>query len=807
MPGPMIMTERSLYAWLGALIWWLAASGSLGAQPAGSPCPLCITATIAPGQALLLPADLHGLTILVVDEEAPLDGLARATSEVTKRGGRPGLFVPRLVPENEANLYRMKLRLTELRARLGPGVQIAIEGPVDAELSGYVDVIVGGAGSSARLSRWIPLDAATADEALAATAQGGESQWVVKAPADVLRARTLLEALARAAAPPPEAFTEEVQVRGSRRLTASEIVARHQAYVRRTAERTARSISTGVLTLTFEAPGFPAPITVTSDTVIYTSPVRTEVEQRAIRVNGLSFRGEGVPRLPILEPERAAAPPLAITLGTLYRYTLVGEGEVDGVRCHVIGFEPTTSAASLFRGRAWITMDTFAMARVAATQTRLRGPIVASEQVDEFRVAAGGLWLLARSDVRQTYEGAAHRTPIQRLLTIAAHELNPPDFEARLQAAYRSSSLMLRDTPAGYRYLRREPAAASSAEEPDAVVTRVVETSSRVRTIAAGMIVDPNISAPLPFAGLSYVDFDLFGTGAQLNAFFGGSYGQLAFSIPSLGGSRWQLAGRAFGIASSYNDRSFENGRERYDENLRQRPAHASGWALWPLSPRLTVRAGYELDYTRLRRADETAAAFVVPADQVTHGVRFALEGQRAGWTAAVWWNPARRTGWRAWGIPGGDFRPSHATFQRYGASLARSAAVRPWLVTRIEGSLMAGHDLDRFSRYAFGTFDNRLRGYPSALVRYDRGAVARASAAWAASRFVRLDAFFDTAQVRDRGFTEGYRNYTGVGAALEAPGPFGLLGAVEWGYGFRGVNADGTLGTHVIRVSAYKVF
>ena len=89
---------------------------------------------------------------------------------------------------------------------------------------------------------------------------------------------------------------------------------------------------------------------------------------------------------------------------------------------------------------------------------------------------------------------------------------------------------------------------------------------------------------PLPFAGVSYVDFNLLGTGAQLNAFFGGSYGQLAFSVPSLGGSRWQLAGRAFGIASSYNDRVFVQGREIYEEDIRQRPAQASVWMLRPLT-------------------------------------------------------------------------------------------------------------------------------------------------------------------------------------------------------------------------------
>lgn len=119
----------------------------------------------------------------------------------------------------------------------------------------------------------------------------------------------------------------------------------------------------------------------------------------------------------------------------------------------------------------------------------------------------------------------------------------------------------------------------------------------------------------------------------------------------------------------------------------------------------------------------------------------------------------------------------------------------------------MAGQDLDRFSRYSFGAFDNRLRGYPSALVRYDRGGVVRGVLAWSAARVVRLDAFVDSALVRDRGFGRGYRRYTGIGGAVEAPAPFGLLTAVEWGYGFRGVNADGTSGTHVIRVSAFKVF
>jgi hypothetical protein len=552
---------------------------------------------------------------------------------------------------------------------------------------------------------------------------------------------------------------------------------------------------------------------ISSTAVIYAAPDRVEIEQRDVRVNGIAFRGGGIPRLPLIEPERVASPPLEITLTDVYRYRLDGQEKAGGVACYVVSFEPVAGNGSLFAGRVWIAADSFAMVKVSAVQTGLRGPIVSSEQTDEFRRDAGAAWLLARSEIRQIYEGAGHRTPIHRVLAIARHEINPADFEARRTAAYASPSIMLRDTAEGFRYLTREKAGASG--DPRAVEPAVAGRADRIRTLALGVIIDPNISKPLPFAGLSYVDFNLFGTGTQLNGFFGGSYAQVAVSVPSLGGTRWQLAGRAFGIASSYNDRAFVKGREIYRANISQRPAHASVWVLHPLTTRLTVRGGYEFDYTHFGRADSTAASFVVPASQAAHAVRLALEGQRSGWAGSLWWSGARRAGWRPWGetAPGDPvagleaFEPGQEHYQRFGANLSRSFVASPRLVGRVEAAWMGGRDLDRFSRFTFGSFDNRLRGYPSALIRYDRGAVVRAAAAWAAGRVLRLDGFADTAYVRDPAFGPTSRRYTGVGAAAEVPAPFGTLLAVEWGYGFQGINADGRRGTQVVRVSGYKMF
>jgi hypothetical protein len=607
-------------------------------------------------------------------------------------------------------------------------------------------------------------------------------------------------------------FAEGVQVVGARALTVGEIVARHQAAAARQRRLVRRLISTGTMALTFEAPGFPAPMTIASETVIFTEPGRTEIEQRNIRVNGVQFRGEGIPRLPLLEPERVASPPLAIALSDIYRYRLDGQERVDGTPCYVVSFDPVDRSRSSFSGRAWIAAGTFAMVKVSAVQTGLRGAIVSSEQTDEFQQDGDSAWLLARSDIRQIYEGAGHRTPIHRVLTIARNEINPEAFDARRAAAYASPSIMLRDTADGYRYLERER---GGDGKPASAEPTLAGRADRVRTVAVGVILDPNITRPLPFAGLSYIDFNLFHSGAQLNAFFGGTYGQLAIAVPSIAGSRWQLAGRAFGIASSYNDRAFVEGREIYEANIAQRPAHASVWALRPLTSRLTARAGYEFDYTHFARAGSTANSFTIPASQAAHALRLAVEGQTRGWTGSLWWSGAVRQDWREWGDAapaGGDagshpYDPRQRDYQRMGAVVSRSFVVSPRLVGNVEAAWMTGRDLDRFSRYTFGSFDNRLRGYPSALIRYDRGGVIRGSAAWSAGRLLRVDGFLDTAFVRDPGFGRSPKNYTGIGGAGEFPAPFGTLLAVEWGYGFQGIDSSGNRGTQVVRISGYKMF
>ena len=802
---------------LGGACCFLAAAGAgtaSGQEPARASASACISCVLLhvpalSASSLEVPGETLAGLIIVVDALEPQAG--PALERLADAGALPGLIASVGAPAPAAEVMRQArvlivsgvsdadesvfaLRMLSTQARgLRPDVRILLAGaPPLGRLGGYVDGVV---------ARGPHFSRPGAEALAVASQQGGAGPRLVRVT-DVDWEQLSLFASQRA-------FGTEVV--GAAELTVDQVIARHQAQRRRQDALVRRTIAHGSTTLLFEVPGFVAPVTITSETVVYRQPGSTEVEQRNIRVNGAAVAGGNAaspPRLPLIEPERVAVPPLTITLDDAYVYELLGREETAAHDAYLVRFEPRRGGPGLAQGRAWIDAATFALRRLETIQSGLRGAIVSSEQHDDFapfHTQGEDVWLAVRTRVYQMYEGAGHRTPIHRTVETPEYAIDPEDFEARLRAAYASPHVMLRETPQGFRYLLRETAAADDASARE-VAPRAGE---RIRTAVFGVLVDPNITVPLPFAGFSYVDLNVLDTGAQLNAFFGGSYGQLSWSVPSLGGTRWQAHGRAFGIAARYNDRSFRSGIERYDENVTQRPAHLSAGVVRPLRERLRMRLAYELDYTAFGRAETTAPTFRVPTDSVVHGLMAAVEAESGPWSARAWWSPAIRQHWRSWGEAGAGEDPGiedARTFQRVGTSVSRTLAVGRRVASRVEAAWMAGSDLDRFSRYSFGAFDNRLHGYPTASLRYDRGGVVRTVTSWSA-RGWRIDGFGDLAVVRDPGFGARPRTYPGVGAAVEVAGPFRTLWSAEWGYGFRALRSDGEYGTQAVRVTGYRTF
>jgi len=747
----------------GCVVWetrGAAADAVLAAEGPMRGLTVLLGAPVTPGQMDALRA--RGADVGLVHE---IDGEPpEPSADVLRRVSRL-LIRSTAAPDPRATAFAIRRLATRARA-LRPGIEVGVEANPDivAAVTPYVDFAIAQAGEPRPqgLPVWEKgrtlrvLDAASVSAALTMAANADALPAASAAPETVPR------------------FSSDVEVVARRTLSVEEVIARHQAAAVRQGERIASWVGSGSTIIAFQAPGLAAPMTVTAGTVVFVGPGVHEVEQREVRLNGVAvpIGRDAVPRLPIIEPERVSAAPLALVLDERYRYRLEKPEAVDGHPSYVVVFEPAMSGTALMSGRAWISSEDFGLVRMDAEQTGLRGPIVSSRQRDEYRaldVDGERAWVLRRSETHQSYEGPGHRTPIHRVMTLDTFEANPPDFAARRQAAHGSSSVLLALTDEGFRYLRRDapPRTAvtpgeAQTEQPSALRT-IAGRSTRIWTAAAGLLVDPNIDDPLPFAGLGYLDLDFLGSGSQLNAFAAGPFLQLAWSAPSIGGGRTLVQVRGFASLVEYNDRSFRDGIERYDENVRQRPASAAIDLIRPFGGGWRVRASYEMAHPGLRRGPDTAPAFQTPASPTVHAGRLTLEGEVARWTLSAWASAARRSTWSDWGFEGNpDSSPDARGYERGGAGATRSFVLGPRVAARVDLAAMAGRGLDRFSRFTFDGLENRLHGSPSATVRFDRGVVWRSALSATATRAVRGDLFLDLAVVHDPAQGRDYRAFSG---------------------------------------------
>lgn len=591
----------------------------------------------------------------------------------------------------------------------------------------------------------------------------------------------------------------EVDVAARAGLSVEEIVARHQVATERQRRLVPRLISAGSLTVAFQAPGLAAPLTLTAGVTLFESGARKEIAERDLRLGGVAVSAPGkAPRLPLLEPEPVAVKPLALALGDSYRYVLAGEDVVARRRCYVVAFEPRReSRHPLLRGRAWITADTFLLARSEVVQEVSRGPIVSSSETLELAprdVGGREVWLPRRQEIHQIYEGPGHRTPVHRVLDIDRQEVDPPDFDRRLREAHEGDGVMVEDSPMGLRYLT----------SPGSGRERRAEAPPRyVLTAAVGVLSDPGIEDPVPYVGLGLTGFDV--AGGQVNAFLAGAFLRAAMQSRAFTGRRLRVHAYGFASLVEYNDRVFRHGAERYDETLRQRPFRVSAGASLPLGPRSRIRADYELGYTRLAASDLTASTFVAPVSPLVHGGRMALEAERGPWSVEAQASVGIRQRWEAWGLEGAE-DPTRAS-ARWGVKVGRSLRVSPGLLGRTEWTWSDGHNLDRFSRYAVDGFENRLVGYPAWSVRYDRGLLGRTSLTTTGARGARVTLFADVAVVEEPDWGRGFRTLPGAGASLDVSLPGRIAVSAEWGYGFGGRDPRGHRGTQVVRLTAFRIF
>lgn len=595
-----------------------------------------------------------------------------------------------------------------------------------------------------------------------------------------------------------EEVEEEVLVESERGMPVEEILRRLQAFEDAQARRLDAYRATNTTHLRFQfGTGSQAVETTFRGAFFFRQGEGFDWAWEEFLINGVRWRRKSIPKIPLIQPEKATALPGEITFTREYRYALRGTGTVDGRDCWVVDFAPAVSVEpgeSLYKGTVWVDREIYARLRTRAVQLGLEGEVISNEETIHYSPidAAGNpggfdatsYFLPLRVVGQQLWSVLDATVVVERETLIRDVALNPTDFEEARQAALSSEATMVRDTDEGLRYLVTDKETGERVVEEELDPTRLF--------VVGGLFYDESQDYPIPLAGVNWLSFDWRGTGGQANVFFAGPLLLADLGDPSLLGSKFTAGVDVFALAVPGSDVLFRNGEEVEREEVEQMTPNIDLSIGRPLGSFFKLDFEYSLGYTSFSRADSTDEAFVLPRDHLRH--RFSLVGRynRGGYRFRLGGSTTLRDTWEPWGLPGtpelDEFDPETEQYELWGASLAKIWHLPRFRKFGLEVEYVDGADLDRFSKYTFGYFsDVRVHGYQSDKVRAEDALAAHLTYGFDLGELLRLDLVADAAWASDD--TSGLdRDFLdGVGIAGTFVGPWATVVNLDLGAALAG--------------------
>jgi len=256
--------------------------------------------------------------------------------------------------------------------------------------------------------------------------------------------------------------------------------------------------------------------------------------------------------------------------------------------------------------------------------------------------------------------------------------------------------------------------------------------------------------------------------------FFAGALLTANYTDPSLGGSRFDLGADVFAVAFASGDVSYRNGKEVPAEKLKHLPAVFQVNVGHPLGPYLKASLGIFTKWDNFQRDKDTGPNFITPVDTFTDGADVKLVGNLSGFNAIASGSFYRRRRWELWGDPlTSEFDPKQKEYWRYSLSLSKDRYFSGFRKLHLGLSYQSGSNLDRFSKYEFGSFSgNPVRGYQSGSLRTESAFVGNVSYGLNIEDIIRFEGFYDQALLKDKrsGFNNTYFSGAGLLASVNGP-------------------------------------
>ncbi len=517
----------------------------------------------------------------------------------------------------------------------------------------------------------------------------------------------------------PRVAPETIGVVAAYELTADEIIARLRAFQAAEGRRLEHYTAHAALSYHYRADAINEAVDVASLSRFYWKDSVGEYEETDLFINGARWRGKA-PSLPFIQAEKVREVPIEIRLDASYVYRRTGRERIDGHPCYVLEFDPAGEERALYSGRLWIDETTFALRRIRMVQHGLKAPITSNTDVLEYDWVAGSAqqhWLPVRAYRQMVFTVLGRSVAVEREVEYTGFVVNGPDFESRRARAYQSDRPILREDADGYAFLVR-----------DGDGRRVQQTES-LRNVAIFGAVRVNTDSVLGSgaAGINYFDFDWRGTGTQVDLAFAGTFLNGAWTDPSVGDSRWELSveGRFVGIPEEIS-RATDEGI-RGDEKVDLLREQALVALARPLTLNTKALLRFDLMYEGYSSTPQTSPDMVLPADTITATSTAVWKYHRDGFLLDLWASTSRRFGWEDWGlVSGAGGSAEEDTYRKWGAGILKSFFPGPLQKVALGFSYDGGRNLDRFSRFRIGDFENvRVRGFNGADISFDHGIAA----------------------------------------------------------------------------------
>ena len=182
-----------------------------------------------------------------------------------------------------------------------------------------------------------------------------------------------------------------------------------------------------------------------------------------------------------------------------------------------------------------------------------------------------------------------------------------------------------------------------------------------------------------------------------------------------------------FAIAVASNDQVFdEHGRAGGASVFATIPSRPASTSAGRSNPFQKLTGSYQFRFDAYSRTDETAPDFEPPREHRDQRLRPGLRVPARRVHLPASGSYYRRAPGSRGGAPG-DYEPEQRTYEKYSASLSKDFFFKALHKLHLNAAYFGGRDLDRFSEYQFGLFeDNRIHGVPSSGVRFSELGMVR---------------------------------------------------------------------------------